>query len=94
MKKRRSGFLVAEALTALFVLTAVVMLFMVTTTQINRQLSRAQQEAALNAALLSALRRPDQSTVTLRQGQQVVQAEISTGMVSGQSTSFQGQWTW
>jgi hypothetical protein len=36
LKQRRNGVLMAEALTALFVLTAVVMLYMVATTQINR----------------------------------------------------------
>ncbi|MFT8338906.1 hypothetical protein [Schleiferilactobacillus harbinensis] len=94
MKQRRNGFLMAEALTALFVLTAVVVLYMVTTTQVNRQLSQAQQEAALNAALLSALRRPDRPIVTLHQGQQVFHAQVSTDAVIGHSAVFQGQWSW
>lgn len=94
MKQRRNGVLSAEALTALFVLTAVVMLYMVATTQINRQLNQAQQEAALNAALLSAMRTSDQAPVTLRQGQQVFHAQVSTNAVIGHSAVFQGQWSW
>lgn len=81
-------------MTAIFVLTAAVVLYMTTTTQINSQLHHDSQQAALNAALLAAIRREEHAPVTLRQGGQTFAAQLGPTQVTGTGPDIQGHWSW
>jgi hypothetical protein len=67
---------------------------MTTTTHINSQLHHDSQQAALNAALLAAIRHGGHEPVTLRQDGQIFLAQLEPTGVTGKGPDIRGHWSW
>lgn len=65
MKRKRPAFLLVEATVATTVLVTLLLMYFGITTQLNRQLTAAQDTASANLVLLTALRRGGDSSLQL-----------------------------